>query len=490
MPDAVPSTRSNFTFNIALTISNLIFPLVSFPYISRVIGPEGIGRVQFLTTFAQYFVLFAALGIPLYGMREVAKASGDRKALDKVFSEIFILNVITSVLAVLVYLIVIFSVPRFHAELDWYMITGLIILLGFTSIDWLYSGLQNFKHIAIRSVVIKIVSLAAMFMFVTTAADAKVYLCITVFSILGNNLWNLFLLKKNVSLKFQNLELKKHLPTLLMLFSTGISTSIYTVMDTLILGFLTDNRTVGFYTAAIKINKIAIPVIISLGIVLMPQIAKSMADRDERLTNQLLSKSFNFICFLGIPIAFGLYAVAPEMMTVFSGPEFAPAILTMQISAPLVFLIGLGHIFGLQILVQSNNHNLYLYATFCGVIMSLLLNFLFIVLFKDKGAALATVCGEIVVSAVSYFYVVKRLKYNFDWSMALKAALPSIAFIPLAMIFRAIIPQPLLALLLTAIASSGIYFSIQLFVYRNPMCMEGWTMLLGKLNMLKSGKKP
>jgi O-antigen/teichoic acid export membrane protein len=481
MAEAKPTTKSNFAFNIALTISNLLFPLVSFPYISRVIGPEGVGRVQFLTTFAQYFVLFAALGIPLYGMREVAKWSTNRLELNKVFSEIFVINIITSLAAVIVYLVVVLSVDRFSAELDWYLITGLIVLLGFTSIDWLYSGLQDFKFIAIRSVVIKFLSLGALFLFVRTAGDVKLYLCITVFSTLGNNLWNLLLLKNKVSFQLHKLELKKHLPTLMMLFSTGISTSIYTLMDTLILGFLTDNRTVGFYTAAIKINKIAIPLIIALGVVLMPQVAKSMADKNEELTSQLLRKSFNFVCLMGIPMAFGLYAVAPEMMYVFSGPEFSPAILTMQISSPLVFLIGLGHIFGLQILVQSNNHKLYLYSTFCGVGISLFLNFLFIVMFKDKGAALATVCGEIVVSSVAYYYVVKRLKYNFDWSLALKAALPSLAFIPIALIFRLVIPQPLLALLLTAFVSSGVYFAIQLFVYRNPMCVESWAMVVNKL---------
>jgi O-antigen/teichoic acid export membrane protein len=468
----ITATKSNFLFNVALTVSNLLFPLISFPYVSRIIGPHGIGKVQFLMTFAQYFVLFASLGIPIYGIREVAKRGNNRHELSKLFSELFVINIISSILMILVYCLVIFSFNKFQKEIDLYLITGLVILLGFTTIDWFYSGLEEFKFITIRSIIIKLLSLIGLFVFVHSPSDVNLYLYITVFSIIGNNIWNLIYLNKKVSFRLDNLKLKRHLPTLFILFSTSISTSIYTVMDTLLLGFLTNDTTVGFYTAAIKINKIAIPVIVSLGVVLMPQISKAMADKNIELTQKLIDKSFSFICLIGIPVCFGMFVFAPEIMYIFSGPQFGPAIITMQIASPLVFLIGLGHVFGLQILVPGNHQKYYLYATICGMLVSLLLNFFLIQLFNEKGAATATVLGEIVVSIVAYYYVVTKMKYSFDWSLIIKAIASSILFLPIVFAARHFFPQNFVVLLLGSITSCIIYFLFQVFIFKNDLSRD------------------
>jgi O-antigen/teichoic acid export membrane protein len=479
----IKATKSNFLFNVALTVSNLLFPLISFPYVSRVIGPQGIGKVQFLLTFAQYFVLIAALGIPIYGIREVAKRSNNRAELSRLFSDLFIINILSSILMILIYLLIIFNFGKFQNDIELYLITGLIIILSFTSIDWFYSGLEEFKFITIRSVVIKLISLIALFVFVHDPSDVKLYLYITVFATIGNNIWNLIFLNKKVSFSLKGVKIKEHLPALFILFSTSLSTSIYTVMDTLFLGFLTDDSAVGYYTAAIKINKIAIPVIVSLGVVLIPQIAKSIASKDFGLTQSLISKSFAFVCLIGVPVCFGMYIFAPEIMYVFSGPEFGPAITTMQIASPLVFLIGLGHIFGLQILVPGNHQKYYLYATIWGMLISLVLNLFLIKLFKERGAALATVIGEIVVSFVSYYFVVSKLKYVFDWWLIVKAIASCLIFLPIVMLVRHFYSQDLVVLFVGAGCSFIVYFMFQLFVFKNALSINIFATVLNKLGL-------
>ncbi|WP_431293699.1 flippase [Pedobacter sp. P26] len=468
----IQSTKSNFAYNILLTISNFLFPLISFPYISRIIGPQGIGKVQFLTTFAQYFVLIAALGIPIYGVREVAKLSGDRNAFSKLFSELFIINVISSLVMLACYLAIVLTFSRFSNELDFYLIAGLLVLFGFTSIDWFYSGLQEFRFITIRSVIIKIIALVGLFLFVKTESNVRTYLYITIFSIIGNNIWNLFHLHNTVDFHMRELRLKRHLSILITLFSTSISTSIYTVMDTLLLGFFTDDKTVGYYTASIKLNKIAIPLIVSLGVVLMPQISKSIAAGTKTLTQNLIDKSFAFICIIGIPISIGLCVTAPEIMRIFSGKEFIPATFTMQIASPLVFFIGLGHVFGLQILVPSNHEKYYLFATICGMIVSLVVNVILIHIIQDKGAAVATVLGEFVVSAVSYHYITTKLSYKFEWSLVLKSIASCIIFIPIAVVNRMCFGNDFIVLVISAMLSFCSYFMIQLFVFRDKMSLE------------------
>lgn len=476
------TTKHNFIYNVILTVSNLLFPLLSFPYASRVIGPEGIGKVQFLITFSQYFALVAALGIPIYGIREVAKLKGDSKKVSKLFSELFVINLITSFILTFIYIVLIFSVDRFSAEKDLYLISGLIVLLGFTSIDWFYNGLEEFKYVTVRSVIIKLVSLIFLYVFVNNKEDVLNYLLLTIFSVIGNNVWNLITLRNKINFQFSNLNIKRHFLILLTLFSTSIATSIYTVMDTIILGFLTNDTVVGYYTAAIKLNKVVIPLVVSLGVVLFPKISRSIAENNFLETQNLVNKSFHFVCLIGIPISFGLFIFAREILFFFSGNEFMPAIVTMQIASPIVFLIGLGHVFGLQILIPSHKEKYYLLATILGMCISLVCNFIFILILEDKGAAIATLIGEFAVSSFAYYFVVKKLNFHFHWINLVRAVISSLYFIPIAYIARLVFPDMNFFELVIVIFISGItYFLFQLLFFKDTILFELFAILKSKI---------
>jgi len=474
------SIKKNFLHNILYILSNILFPIISFSYTARVLGPDGIGKVQFVITFAQYFVMVAALGIPVYGIREVAKARGDKLQLSKLCSELLVINIISSALLLVVYFVVVFSVGWFKQDISFYLFGGLLILFGFSTLDWFYVGLEKFSFLSIRSVIIKVLALIGLFLFVKNANDLIIYFLITVFSILGNNIWNLLNLNKQIVLRFKQLELKKHLPVLFILFSTSIAISIYTLIDTLLLGFLADNRSVGFYTAAIKITKIAIPLVASLGTVLIPKITQSIASFDIKLTQSLTDKSFSFICLLGIPISFGLFLYSREIMMVFSGNQFMGAILTMQIASPLVFLIGLGSVFGSQLLIPSGNEKGYLVATVFGLVVSLILNLTLIVPFRDKGTAVATVVSELVVSLVSFYFVKKRMQLKFDWGLAGKAFLACLIFVPVALVVRGVFVSDFVRLGVEVVMCAGLYFGIQIFVFKEVLVRGVFLRAIGR----------
>ena len=460
------SIKKNFLHNILYILSNLLFPIISFSYSSRIIGPEGIGKVQFVITFAQYFVMVAALGIPAYGIREVAKARGDRNKLSKLFSELLVINIISSAVLLFAYLIIIFSVNWFYPDMTFYILSGVIVLSGFSVIDWFFIGMEQFHYLSIRSIVIKAVAIIALLLFVKSPHDLLVYFLITIFSLLGNNIWNLTNLKGQISFQLKKLELIKHLPVLFILFSTAITISIYTMVDTLFLGFLTDDRAVGFYTAAIRLTKIAIPLATSLGTVLIPGITQSIVSKDHGLLQKLTNQSFSFICLLAVPISFGLLLYAPEIITVFSGTKFIEAVPTMQIATPLVFFIGLGAIFGQQLLIPSGNERGYFVATILGMVTSVVLYLCLIPLFKDRGAAMATVVGEFMVSATAYYFVNRKMDLHFNWLLALKALLVSLLFIPIAFVLRGCIANVVVRLVSEIVCCAGGYFAIQLFVFK------------------------
>ncbi len=468
----MPSIKKNLAFNLLLLTSNLLFPIISFAYAARMVGPAGIGKVQFVITFASYFVLLAQVGIPVYGMREVAKIKNQPENLNKLFSELMVISIGSSFIMLLIYTTVILSVGWFQNNIIFYLLGGLMVMTGFSVLDWFYMGLEKFRFLSLRSIIIKIIALTALFVWVHSPADLLIYFIITLGSVLGNNLWNLFRLKGIVRLQFHLKGLSKHYRALLILYISSLTISIYTLGDTLLLGFLTDNKAVGFYTAAKKLIIITIPIITSLGTVLIPQLTKSIDTKNHRETHLRIRQSFAFISLLGIPVSIGLIVFAPEIMRVFSGPDFTGAILTLQLTAPVIFLVGLGHLFGMQMLIPGGYEKQYLTATVWGMVISLTLNLLLIHTFRDKGAAITLLITEGLVSFVSYYYVVKKMQFKIDWKPAGNAFLTSLIFIPPAIILRTM-HLPLISGLTAAISISAIlYLLLQYYLFKEPVLME------------------
>lgn len=466
------SIKKNLFHNTLFLLSNLLFPLISFSYASRVLGPEAYGKVQFVLVFAQYFVLLAALGIPIFGVREIAKIRNNRIEKSKVLSELIIINIISSVAILLLYLIIILTVPKFQIDIKLYLLGGLIVLSAFSNLDWFYNGVEQFRFLSIRSITIKLLSLIALFLFVKTKDDLILYFLVVIFSILANNIWNVFGIRRLISFRLYELNFKRHIPALLTLLGTSISISIYSVIDTLLLGFLAGDIAVGYYSAAVKINKIAIPVVTVLGTVLIPQITQCLENNDREHLDQLLNKSFSFICLIGIPMAFGLFLFAQEFISSISGSGFAAATLTMKITAPLALVVGYAHLFGFQLLIPAGLERKYLVATTVGMTLSILLNFLLIGSMKDKGAAIATISSEILVTVLSGYFAYKYIKMDLDWSMAVKALFSCLFFIPIAWLLRRQFDETIIRLIIAIPFAALVYFLIQTIAFKNPLMKE------------------
>jgi O-antigen/teichoic acid export membrane protein len=459
----------NYLYNLILTLSNILFPLVSFPYASRILGPESIGRVQFTVSFAQYFALFAALGIPIYGIKEIARCREQKEELSAVYSELFVIFFSTTIIVSLVYCASIMMFPFFSGSTELYLYGGLIIFLGFSYSDWFYSGVEDFKSIAIRSVVIKLIALLSLFVFVHDRADYSNYLLITVFSISGHHLAGLVGVRNRLNFTLTNLNLRRHLKPLLYIFSTTIAASMYTVLDIVLLGFLSDDRAVGYYTAAVKLTKIAIPVVTSLGVVLIPRISKGLKDGNSAEVSDLLDQAFGFVMFIAVPAVVGLALLAPEFMVLFSGEEFRDAAVSMQVLSLLPFIIGLGHFLAFLILVPAGHNREMFLAVMGGMVIGLISNFLLIPLYADRGAAVANVITEIAVTVFYFYFVRRHFKFTFRWSLLGKAFLSSIIFIPVIVLFRSIeLPLPVSLTCSVLLCAAG-YIAIQLFVFKNRL---------------------
>ncbi|OKS89000.1 flippase [Mucilaginibacter polytrichastri] len=462
----------NYFYNLLLTLANLLFPVLSFPYVSRVLGPEGIGKVQFVFSFAQYFSIIASIGVPIYGMKEIARYKDDMQGRSQVFSELISIHSLMCISLSLIYLVVVFTVPYFSTNREMYLGATLLILLGFTAIEWLYSGMEEFRSIALRSVLFKAIGLALLYTFIKSRSDYSLYLYIMIFSFLGNNILSLFLIKHKVKLGFTNLQLRKHLMPLMFILGTTLAASMYTDMDTVLLGFLSNDKTVGLYTAAVKLSKIAIPFVTSMGIILMPKIAKDFADKNMAEVQQTLNQTFRFIVFFSVPVVFGLALLAPEFIALFSGKAFLAAANSMRILSLLPFIIGLGHLFLFLVLVPAGKNREMFFCVLGGLVISLILNVLLIPHFQEVGSSIANICSEIVVTGLYFYFINKHFKFTYGWVLILKAALSALLFIPIIILVRYLSLKLMYSLSISVIGCAAVYLIVQLFVFKNNFVFD------------------
>ena len=382
------SIKINLIYNIILNIANIVFPIVTAPYIARVLEPDGVGLYNFAYSTANYFALFACLGIPTYGIRIIGANSLDKKLRDKTFRELFSILVYMTLALTIVYLFVIFSVPRFHENAIVFLISGFALYVMPLKIDWFFSGLQQFGYIAARSIIIKAISILALFILVSDKDDLVLYVGISAFSIVANGC-------------------RQHLKSILILFSSFIATAIYTSFGTILLGFFSDYSEVGYYNNASHVCRIAIPVVTSLATVALPKIAGYIEKGENDEINRLISKSISLTLFMAFPLSVILYLISSEFVPLFFGCKFYNSIIPMEILSSLVLFVGLNNITGIQILVGMGKDKEFLKSVTISAIISVIVYSILIPIFGSIGAALGTAIAELLILLVTIYYIKK-----------------------------------------------------------------------------------
>lgn len=405
----------NFVMNAILTMSQFLFPLITFPYISRILLPTGTGKVSFATSVVSYFALFAQLGIPTYGIRACAKVRDDRKALERTVQELFLINLIMSILAYIVLFLAIAFVPRMRQEKILFLIVGLTILFNAIGMEWLYKALEQYTYITVRSIIFKLIAVVAMFVLVHEQKDYVIYGGISILAASASNVFNFFHAHKYVSIKpVGSYNFRQHLKPIVIFFAMSCAATIYTNLDTVMLGFMTSDAEVGYYNAAVKIKSILVSVVTSLGVVLLPRasyyVEHKLMDEFYRITQ----KAINFVFLIAVPLTVYFILFAKEGIFFLSGSEYASSILPMQVIMLTVFFIGLTNIMGIQMLIPLGKEKMVLYSEIAGAIADLILNTLLIPIMASTGAAIGTVVAEGVVFAVQFWALRKEVLSSYQ----------------------------------------------------------------------------
>ena len=407
----IHSVKFNFIMNFIMSASSIVFPLITFPYISRVLMATGNGKVATASAVITYFNMFASLGIPTYGIRACAKVRDDKEKLSKTVQELLIINSITMLLTLLVFVFTVILVPEFSAEKELYVINGIGMVLNMFAITWLYNALEQYAYITVVNMIVKVVSLVLMFLLVKKPEDYILYGGITVFASSASYVFNFVYATKFITLKKSGTyNFRVHMKPILRFFAMSAATSVYTNLDVVMLRFMQGNTEVGYYNAAIKVKTILVTLITSLGTVLLPRLSYYV--KKEKIDDfyRMIGKAVNFVVIAGLPLMIYFMLYARESIQFLAGEGYEGAILPMIILMPTVLLIGLSNITGIQILTPQNLEQQVLNSIVCGAVVDFLLNLVLIPKMASSGAALATTVAELVVLIVQCIYLRKMLK--------------------------------------------------------------------------------
>ena len=465
------SVKINYIYNLIYQIAAIIIPVITIPYISRVLGPENIGIYSFTLSISAYFILFGSLGISLYGKREIAYVQDNKEAYSKIFWELFLLKAIFMLISIIIFY---FTFVTGNNDYNtFYKILILEIIADVVDVSWLFQGLEDFKKTVLRNLFVKILSLICIFIFVKDEDDLIIYYLIYVLSILLGNLslW-LYLPKFLVKVNIKNINIFRHLKESIIFFIPQVAIQIYTVLDRTMIGYLIlDKSEVGFYTQGEKVIKLLLTIITAMGIVMLPRIASKHSEGDTKTIKIYLNKSFNLVYFLAFPMIFGIISVTNAFVPIFFGSGFDKVIPVMNIISPILLLIGMSNVIGVQYLLPTKHQKEYTLSVVIGAVVNFISNYFLIPKYGACGAAAGTVIAETVVTLSQIIFVRKQLDIKTIILSSWQYFLASVIMFPIIYVVGCRIDSNMLSIFIQVILGGIIYVGV-LLLLKNKFILE------------------
>jgi len=462
--------------NLITQASGILFPLITFPYISRVLGPEGLGRISFAEAMAGYFLMFSMVGIPLYGVRESAKRRDDKTALSTLVAELFVLNVVMAIVSTGMFCIFMLFSHRAHTDpiLFWIYVSPMFMApIGF---NWLLEALEEHVYIALRTLGIRICIVVAVFVFIRTQDDYLVYAILTTANLAAASLLNVLRVRRYISISvtdWREWNVGRHISPVLLVCSIAGAVSIYTSLNKVILGYLTTDGEVGFYSVADRIVKAIVTLAAGIGVVLLPRV--SCYVQSERMSEykHLPTPTLKLIFFISLPAVAGVIVVAKPLVSLLSGCAFEPAAVLVQIMAPTIMLIALGSFISYQILYPQGKEMLLFYSALCGAICSVGLNMALIPRWQAVGAAISVLAAEICVTGTRI--VLSQRCSGFEWPIRsmLKYTAASLFMAVVVLCLRSHVAGPI-ARLVVSVSVGPICYTLTLCCLKDSLLSVIW----------------
>lgn len=477
--DLAKSVRKNYIYNACYQVMLLITPLVVTPYLSRVLKADGIGTASYAISIVSYFALFAAMGIPMYGRREVSYVQENVEARSVVFWNTKLLECCTSIAVICVYIWFALCCQKQSAI---YLILTLNLFSVFFDITWFFQGLEEFGKVVARNTFFRCLQIAYCFIFVKSKNDLYLYILgLGLFTTLGNlSLWA-HLPKYICMIHLQELHPFKDIKTVWSLFIPTIAIEIYTVFDKTMIGLITGSSFEnGYYEQAIKVSKMLLALVTAMGTVMVPRIGHLYGQKNNDEIRRLMYRGYRFVWFLGIPLCFGIVMVADNFVPWFFGDGYEKVIQLLRVTAFLILAIGVNNVTGIQYLIPTRRQNTFSLTVIIGAVVNFFLNLLLIYHFQSIGAAIASVAAETTITVVQFVFVRRELS---PWQILKEGIHYYIAGIVMVLVLYFVVRLLSPSMFHTAVIvviGAAVYFGT-LVLERDSFLLDNWKKVLAKL---------
>lgn len=460
------SISKNYLYQLSYQILALIIPLITTPYISRVLGAEGIGIYSFTYSIATYFILFGSLGIAMYGQREIAYVQDKKEERSRIFWEIVILRLVLMTISATVFYFAYCTGEEYQL---YYKILLIELFSNAIDISWFFQGLEEFKKTVTRNFIIKAAFTICIFIFVKSPADLTKYFFVAIGgNLLGNlSLW-IYVPKYVQKVKIKSLKVFRHLKHTFFLFIPQIATQVYTILDKTMIGYIVaDKSEVGYYEQAQKVINMLLTLVTSLGTVMVPRMANTFASGDKEQMKRYLQNSFKFTYTIAFPVMLGVIAVSVNFVPIFFGEGYESVVPLINILAITILFIGMSNVTGTQLLLPTKRQKEFTISVTIGAIVNFVLNWIFIYHYRAIGGAITTVISEILVAGIQLWFLRKEWDLKEILKLARNNVIAGVLMFIVAYGIGMVISNPILGIVLQMAAGVAVY-GITLLLLKDP----------------------
>lgn len=457
--------------------------MITFPYASRIMMADGIGLINFFTSIVNYVTLFTCLGIPMYAIREIARVRNDERERNRVAIEILLLHAILTIIGYIIIFILVATITKIQVDVPLFLLLSSTIFFTTIGCEWFYQGLEDFRYITIRGLVVKIVSVFLLFFLVKTKNDIMWYAGYTVVGALGGNVFNFIRLRKFInisSLSLNELHPLRHLMPALHIFVLNLVVSIYVNLNSVMLGFISNSENVGLFAAATKLTNLALSIVTSLGTVMLPRLSNLIAIGHNEEFNIISQKALSLVVALALPITLVLIMTAKYTIPLFCGLSYSKSIITLCIISPTIIFIGISYILGVHILYPMGQENKVIICTALGALVNFALNIWLIPFLFQNGAAIATVVTEFIVMLSIAITGRKYLPISWKNKSYLVYIVATILMAFAIYIFEYFSKLNMIFTLLISLMIGTFVYAICLILAKDPFYLELKTMTVNK----------
>lgn len=440
---------------------------ITFPYVARVLEVEKIGLVNFVDNTVNYFLLFASMGIGLLGVREIAAVKDNHEERNKVFWKLIGINLLFTIITLIVYFILILTVEKFHQYSQLFYIGAAKILFTVFIAEWFFTGIEDFRYVTIRSLLIRAVYVVLVFCLVKTQADYKLYFILTVGTVVVNAIVNSMYLTRFIKLDLSSVRKMHYLKNNCILGIYSFMTSMYLTFNVMFLGFVCGNVQVGYYTTAFKIYTVVLGLFSAFTNVMLPRMSALLAEGQHEQFNRLIDKSFRAMFTFAIPMIAISFIMAPQLIYIVAGAGYEGAITPMRILMPAALFVGMAQVLAIQVLTPLKKDRQLFTASIVGAVISLIINVSLVWLLKSSGSAIVLLVSEISVTSYYIYYVMRKKLVRIPYNSLAKNLILVVPTIIICLVLQQTLRNPFISTGVAVVASVLCWECIRRLLHKN-----------------------